>query len=120
MYFWGLFNHCYDIQCAMSVSAPHPDSTAAAAQTIASELSALTTRSNDSSHKLCQYVLENVLLHQAAAQQLQVGVLAGVLAAAKPRPPHQFMRSRLGHDLERNTESSLCCQRHHRALERLW
>ena len=43
------------------------------ANTIAAELSACTTRSNQSSHKLCQYALENVLLHQAAAQQLQVG-----------------------------------------------
>lgn len=41
---------------------------------IASELSECTTKSNQSSHTLCQYVLENVLLHQAAAQQLQVRV----------------------------------------------
>lgn len=46
--------------------------TADAAQTISNELAALTAKSNQGSHKLCQYVLENVLLHQAAAQQLQV------------------------------------------------
>lgn len=49
------------------------DPTADAAQKIATELSVLTSRSNQASHNLCQYVLENVLLHQAAAQQLQVG-----------------------------------------------
>lgn len=40
--------------------------------TIGAELGDLTSRSNQGSHKLCQYALENVLLHQAAAQQLQV------------------------------------------------
>jgi hypothetical protein len=45
---------------------------AEAAAQIGSELGNLTSRSNEGSHKLCQYVLENVLLHQAAAQQLQV------------------------------------------------
>jgi len=39
---------------------------------IASELNECTAKANQSSHTLCQYVLENVLLHQAAAQQLQV------------------------------------------------
>lgn len=46
--------------------------TAEAAARIGSELGNFTSRSNEGSHKLCQYVLENVLLHQAAAQQLQV------------------------------------------------
>jgi hypothetical protein len=54
-------------------AAQHAD---AAPQVIASELGSLTTKANRSSHKLCQYALENVLLHQAAAQQLQVSVLS--------------------------------------------
>ena len=55
-----------------SSSQQHAIAADAAPQVISSELGSLTTKANRSSHKLCQYALENVLLHQAAAQQLQV------------------------------------------------
>jgi hypothetical protein len=57
-------------------SSQQDKSVADAAQAISNELGGLTARANQGSHKLCQYVLENVLLHQAAAQQLQVRVRA--------------------------------------------
>jgi hypothetical protein len=41
---------------------------------ISSQLQAFTDSAQQGTHKLCHYVLENVLLHQAAAQQLQVCV----------------------------------------------
>lgn len=60
----------------------------ALAQTLASsaercsrELGAYAARSSAGSHRLCDYALENVLLHQAAAQQLQVRREAAAPAA---------------------------------------
>jgi hypothetical protein len=43
-----------------------------AAGVIGSELQGFVTNSVQSSHSVASYALENVLLHQAAAQQLQV------------------------------------------------
>jgi hypothetical protein len=43
-----------------------------AAGVIGRELQAFATNSVQSSHAVASYALENVLLHQAAAQQLQV------------------------------------------------
>lgn len=43
-----------------------------ASTTFAEEVSKLTLHSTDNSRRLCDFVLENVLLHEAAAQQLQV------------------------------------------------
>lgn len=45
-----------------------------AADVIGRELEAYAAKSNRSSHKLCEYALENVLLHQAAGQQLHVSL----------------------------------------------
>lgn len=44
----------------------------AASQIVGQELQAFTTHSNHSSHAVATYALENILLHQAAAQQLHV------------------------------------------------
>jgi hypothetical protein len=38
----------------------------------AHEVASITTASADKSRKTCEYVLEHILMHEAAAQQLQV------------------------------------------------
>jgi len=44
----------------------------AASSQIEQELNTFVDRSSTISHQMCEYALENILLHQAAAQQLQV------------------------------------------------
>eukprot|EP00775_Hariotina_reticulata_P007757 gene7757-7956_t len=45
--------------------------TNAASTNIGQELNAVVERSGTISHQMCEYALENILLHQAAAQQMQ-------------------------------------------------
>jgi hypothetical protein len=56
-----------------SVAAHQPPlQDAGSINTITTELAALTATAARASHGLCVWTLENVLLHQAVAQQLQV------------------------------------------------